>query len=218
MYRSCYISAVRMLAKPLFFLLAMLVSAAASSATYVYTGPYYTSADGIYTTSMRITGAFTTVNPLPPNLSNVEIGPYGQNLVTSWSFNNGVTTFTNGNSGPTLASLMGGVNGGFVVSTDPAGNITGFVIGLQSPANTLRDVDVVVFRTSTLPELYYTSNLPACPFIMCAGPDSSGWAVISGSFTTLQPTAIPTLSGGGVLLLLGLMAVSTALYLRRKSG
>lgn len=203
----------RMFIKPLCFLLAMLVSASAWSATYVYTGPYYTAAGGIYTTSMRITGSFTTVNPLPPNLSNVEIGPYGQNLVTSWSFSNGVATFTTDNSVP-----CNGVGCGFVVSTDVVGSITAFQIGLLNPPNADGGVDVVKFILGTSPARSWTWIQPACFGMVCPQPSSGGSAQTAGSFTTLQPTAIPTLSGGGVLLLLGLMAVSTALYLRRKPG
>ena len=203
----------RMFIKPLCFLFAMLVSASAWSANYVYTGPYYTSADGIYTTSMRITGAFTTVNPLPPNLSNVEIGPYGQNLVTSWSFSNGVATFTTDNSVP-----CNGVGCDFVVSTDVVGNITAFQIGLRNPRKTDGSVDEVAFIVGTSPIQYQTWNQPACFGMVCPGPDAGGWAETPGSFTTVQVAAVPTLSPGGVLLLVGLMAIAVGFVTRRKSN
>jgi len=211
------------LIKLLCFLLAMLVSASAWSATYVYAGPPYTTVGGIYTTSMRITGSFTTANPLPPNLSNVEIGPYGQNLVTSWSFNNGVTTFTTANSSIALPRWTG-VYGDFVVSTDVAGNITGFLISLQSPPSDSFNVDLATIRIGNSPVLYNSYNVPAAcnteVIFMCAGPGqfSVGAASTAGGFTTVQVTNVPTLSPGGVLLLVGLLAIAVGFGTRRKSN
>ena len=211
------------LIKLLCFLLAMLVSAAALSATYVYSGPPYTSVGGTYNTSMRISGVFTTAAPLASNLSNAEIGPLGLGLVTGWSFSDGVTTYTNDNS-----MNYGGIGADFSVSTDGAGDITAFSIGLKKPIQGLHPIMVDAFRVATSPVLYHaTSQSPCLSYIelllpICAQFDDPGpnfgLAQNAGSFTTLQLTAIPTLSGGGVLLLLGLMAVSTALYLRRKPG
>jgi hypothetical protein len=180
--------ATKTLIKPLLcFLLAMLASSAALSATYVYAGPPYTTVYGIYTTSMRITGSFTTANPLPPNLSNVEIGPSGLNLVVGWHFDNGVTTFTTDNS--VLCSVPCiGVNGAFVVSTDGVGNITAFLISLQNPPNAYGWVDnVVTFILGTSPIQYWTWNQPACFGGVCPGPSSAGSAQTAGSFITVQP-------------------------------
>lgn len=203
------------------FLLAMVASGAALSATYVYTGPYYTTVIGNYTTSMRITGSFITANPLPPNLSNVEVGPYGQNLVTSWSVNNGVTTFTNYNSAPN-SDVSIGFNGDFVVSTDGVGNITEFMVSLQNPPNASREVDVTKFHIGTSPVRYSTGNLPACPsdavITICQGPNAGGLAGTSGSFTTVLAATVPTLTPGGVLLLVGLMAIAVGFGTRRKSN
>ncbi len=198
--------------KPLLcFLLAMLAGGAALSATYVYSGPPYTSVGGIYTTSMRITGSFTTANPLAPNLSNVEIGPNGLNLVVGWSFGNGVTTFTTDNSVPGI-----GVIGAFVVSTDAVGNITAFLISLQNPPNASKYINVVAFIIGTSPPQYFTWNQPPCiGEIVCPGPSSGGSAQTAGSFSTVQ--AIPALAPGSILLLLGLMAVAAGFYLRRNS-
>lgn len=207
------------------FLLTMLASVTALSATYGYSGPPYTTVGGIYTTNMRITGAFTTDSPLAPNLSNVEIGPNGLNLVVGWSFNNGVTTFTTGNSAPRIGVNF---NGDFVVSTDVVGNITAFLIDLRTPPNPLKWADeVVTFIISTTPlRLFGTSplqsitwNQPPCiGEIVCPGPGATASAQTAGSFITGRETAVPALSPGGVLLLLGLMAIAAAFYLRRKSG
>lgn len=221
--RTACMCITKMLIRPLLcFLLAMLASATALSATYVYTGPPYTTAGGIYTTNMRITGAFTTANPLAPNLSNVEIGPNGLNLVVGWSFNNGVTTFTTDNSAPRIGVNF---NGDFVVSTDVVGNITAFLIDLRYSPNPFNWVnEVVTFIISTTPlQLFGTSplqsftwNQPPCiGEIVCPGPGAGAWAQTAGSFSTVQ--AIPALSPGSVLLLLGLMAISAGFYLRRNS-
>lgn len=209
----------------------MLASASAWSATYVYAGPPYTTVGGIYTTSMRITGSFTTVNPLAPNLSNVEIGPSGQNLVTSWSFSDGVTTFANINSSiyanedlPTPS--FNGLD--FTVSTNATGNIVSFSIGLEKPPLWGWGVDpmwVDAFRVVSTPALYQATSRSPCRIgivvmeFHCSGFDDPGpnfgSAQTAGSFSTVE--AIPALSGGGVLLLLGLMAISAGFYLRRNS-
>ncbi len=205
--------------KPLLrFLLAMLASGTTWSATYVYSGPSYASVGGTYNTSMRISGVFTTAAPLAPSLSNTEIGPLGLGLVTSWSFNDGVTTYANGNS-----SNYGGAGSDFVVSTDAAGDITAFSIGLQKPVRGLPPIMVDAFRVATSPVLYHaTSQSPCLSYIVlllpiCAQFDDPGVnfgsAQTAGSFSTVQ--AIPALSPGSVLLLLGLMAISAGFYLRR---
>lgn len=211
----------KMLIKPLLcFLLAIVASSAALSATYVYSGPPYTTVGGIYTTSMRITGSFTTANPLAPNLSNVEIGPNGLNLVTSWSFSNGVATFTTDNSDPYSNPCLDpciAINGDFLVSTDVVGNITAFQIGLRNPPNADGWVDVVTFIVGTSPVQYWTWNQPACFGMVCPGPSSVGSAQTAGSFITGRETAVPALSLGSMLLLLALMAISAGFYLRRNS-
>lgn len=103
----------------------------AAATTYTYTGTNYLTVSGGYTTSMQITGSFTTASPLAANLSNARIGPSGLNLVTSWSFNDGVQTLTNANS-----ELLYGNLDAFDVSTDGLGNITAFSIGFMNPVGT----------------------------------------------------------------------------------
>jgi hypothetical protein len=100
---------------------------AASAATYVYSGPNYQFVQAPYTTSMSMSGSFTTANPLPANLSPTNIGPNGSNLVTSWSFNDGVNTFTQATSVPLPQA------GTFNIGTDGSGNINAFFIQLESP-------------------------------------------------------------------------------------
>lgn len=97
--------------------LALALSASSVAAKlYVYTGLQYAGASGVYTSSMRITGTFTTADPWPANMPLTPIGPGGLNLVTGWSFTDCVNTLTNNNS-----TLLYGGDGYFLVSTDEMG-------------------------------------------------------------------------------------------------
>ena len=106
----------------------ILLSNVAAADTYTYTGVLYTTAAGTYTTAMSITGSFDTASPLPANMASTEIGPSGSNLVTSWSFNDGVNTLDNTNSMELYAGAQY-----FTVATDATGQITLFQIGVMSP-------------------------------------------------------------------------------------
>jgi hypothetical protein len=108
------------------------MSVPAYSATYVYTGSNYatvvdhttctagTCAD--YTTSMSVNGSFTTAAALGPNLSALEIAP----LVNSYSFSDGLNTYTSGDPNGRIYE--------FRVSTDGSGAIvaTGTTITLHT--------------------------------------------------------------------------------------
>ena len=95
---------------------------------YSYLGPKYNVTGGSgYTTNMSITGSFTTSSQLPANLALTNIGPAGTNVVTAWSFNDGVNTFTKANSTP----FSNGAS--FRVQTNLVGNINAFSITLMSP-------------------------------------------------------------------------------------
>jgi len=108
--------------------LGVALSGAAWATTYTYVGPNFTIVQGPnYTTAMSITGTFTTAAPLPANMSNTDIGPDGSNLVTAWSFSDGVNTFTQANSFPFAGP------GQFTIGTDSLGNVNSFFIGLISP-------------------------------------------------------------------------------------
>jgi hypothetical protein len=100
----------------------------AQPTTYQYVGTYYASPSGTFTTSMRITGSFTTANPLPPNMAMSQIGPAGDGRAVAWTFGDGVSTFTEATS----AELYGNA-GYFSVATDALGNVSNYSIGLVSP-------------------------------------------------------------------------------------
>jgi len=100
--------------------------------TYALSGATYDPAlsFGAYTRATGITGSFTTASPLPANLNNTAIagGTGGLGLVTSWSFNDGLFTYT-----PASSAIWLGEGSSFAVSTDSAGNITTFFIVLTIP-------------------------------------------------------------------------------------
>jgi hypothetical protein len=107
--------------------LALCLSAIACATTYTYTGSNYNFVSPPYTTSMSITGSITTASPLPANMPISDIGPNGTNLVTAWSFNDGINTYTKANSVP----LPQG--GTFRIGTDASGNISSFYIQIEQP-------------------------------------------------------------------------------------
>lgn len=107
-----------------------LFSIGAHATTYTYTGGTYTApivnettcaapqSCGQFTTGQRLTGSFTTASPLAPNLNNQNIVA----ILTGYSFNNGVSTLTQG-----AASRIDT----FQVSTDATGAITSATIFLH---------------------------------------------------------------------------------------
>lgn len=110
------------------FAMLALFASVATATTYQYTGAAYTAAGGVYSTSMRVTGTFTTASPLPANMPLTAIGPGGSDLVTAWSFNDGVHTFTQANS-----MVLFGDSMNFAVGTDADGNISTAQIGFMAP-------------------------------------------------------------------------------------
>ncbi|PWT87386.1 MAG: hypothetical protein C5B56_10565 [Proteobacteria bacterium] len=106
----------------------------AVATTYTLSGSAYDQATlfGTYIGTTGVTGSFTTAAPLPPNLNGAAIaGSGGLGLVTSWSFNDGVFTYTDANSD--LWQDGKAAAGSFSVSTDSTGNITSFFIVLTIP-------------------------------------------------------------------------------------
>jgi hypothetical protein len=101
----------------------------ASAATYTFTTTNYTIlvpvAPNVFNAGMQITGTLVTSAPVAPNLNYVDITA----LIVSYSFNDGVHTFTSANS-----FINNALNpGGFSVQTDAAGNITDAAFLIMSP-------------------------------------------------------------------------------------
>lgn len=100
-------------------------STPAAAATYQLTASPFTSSMLPFTTSMQVTGTFVTSAPVGANLTMQDIS----GLITSYSFTDGVHTFTQSNSA--FNSPLNG--GGFLVTTDPSGNITYVQFVVMSP-------------------------------------------------------------------------------------
>ena len=116
-------------------LLALILTPHAWGTTYTLSGATYSSVTSLYAGATGVTGSFTTASPLPPNLADAPIagGTGGLGFVTSWSFNDGVFTYTDANSTPWTD--VNDIAGSFAVSTDSAGNITDFFIVLTTPSS-----------------------------------------------------------------------------------
>lgn len=104
--------------------------AQAQQTRYVLNNTAYTTAVGSYTTAMRASGYFETAQPLPPNLTNVAIGPGApQVYLTNWNFNDGA-----GNVYTPQTSFVQGIPSGiFAVSTDASGNLLAADVHLLKP-------------------------------------------------------------------------------------
>lgn len=110
----------------IFAVLALLIGNYAYAATYTYTGAYFTDGDGPdYEEGMRVTGTLVTSSPIPPGFEG-DIS----DILTSWSFNDGVQTLDSSNSefSPEYPPLVG---------TDEAGLIVGeYLIMFSLPLGT----------------------------------------------------------------------------------
>lgn len=94
------------------------LTAHADPVTYtLINSPTFTTVTGAYTKSDKITGSFTLTNAIPP-------GETGQSATpASYSFSDGLNTFTNLNSS---------IDGFDALGTDASGNINQFEIGIAS--------------------------------------------------------------------------------------
>lgn len=101
-------------------------SVASASTVYTYVGNNYNNVfipGSIYDLSMSIQGSLVLDSPLAPDLNNALIVP------TSFSFSDGVNTFTEITSPHTTSGSTNASN--FQFTTDSAGEITGWAIGLE---------------------------------------------------------------------------------------
>ena len=138
-----------MIRKLVVFLAGICLGCVASATTYTYVGSTFNFTGGSgYTTSGSITGSFTTAAPLPTDMALTDIGPApgGSNLVTGWSFTDGLNTYTQANSIP-----FGDLFAYFRVQTDSFGNISQFYIELSGPLppNSLNDPMHVISMISS---------------------------------------------------------------------
>jgi hypothetical protein len=117
-----------------FILLAGLQFPVRADETYTYTGTAFQSATAPYTTSEFVSGFFTIPSALGDNLANEGITP------TSYSFTDGVQTFSNASPPPDVT---------FDISTDGSGTIDGWLINLESGFNQVATSTQEDFGTSS---------------------------------------------------------------------
>ena len=205
-------------------LLAGCLAAASAGAqtVYTYTSPNYTSASGDFTTAMHLSGSFTSATALPANLNNAPVGP-GTSYPITWSFNDGVRTFTEANSARVFGALSD-----VYVSTDAAGTLTSAQFYLMSPGPTHtvgQTVHIMLAGSATTSAQDnmicnavtggQCTGLANSPTMGYASPGAS----VIGTWTQRDITpaaAVPALGWPAMGLLAGLMAVS--LGVRRKLG
>lgn len=200
---------------------ASVVTLPAWAATYTFTAPNYYSGYGAnpapgapYTTAMHASGSFTTAAPLPANMPITSIGPSGSNLVTSWSFNNGLLTFNNTNSALTYESPVS-----FQVSTDAAGQIVNYQIQLIAgpPPHT---VGQSVAQLNLTNAMTVTTGNGVCSAVngssVCVSTNqavATQHARFGGAGTwarSLDPAAVPALAPAGLALLAAAMGLGAA--------
>ncbi|QLA82593.1 IPTL-CTERM sorting domain-containing protein [Acidovorax sp. JMULE5] len=208
--------------KYLVFLAAALLQADAWAATYTYTGPAYSPPDlhnftscppgtgncGAYTTAMAQTGSFTTAAPLPSNLNSQDITAQ----LTSYSFSDGLTTYSSGDPQVTLVSVSATTTGGVL-------DFSVHLVRWQTPApHVIGDHLDQVLVTESGQHNAVCGNIQVNPQGDSCGTSNAGgvfssWTDASstvGSWTVtgLPPVAtnaVPTLGEWGLLLLALLM-------------
>ncbi len=191
-----------------FIVLALLASSNVYAVVYNYTGPNFTNVSGAYTTSMRVTGSFSTSSPIPPNSDDFD----ATGIVTSWSFFDGLQSInsTNGVIYPNS----------FLFTTDGTGNITEAEIAVvDSPLATQvgQTNDVITISTSGLNASDSAGIDLVCTAVtngICSdAAQSQDYATVDATgaaWTQVTVTVdIPTLSTWGIaalILLLGTLA------------
>ncbi len=184
----------------------LLASSNVYAVVYNYTGLNFNDVSGAYTTSMRVTGSFSTSTPIPPNSVNFD----ATGIVTSWSFSDGLQTIDNTNG------VIG--SNSFIFTTDGAGNITAAdIFVVSSPLAT------EVGQTEDIIGTFTLGNDHAAIDAVCAAvsdgicnifgkPEDLAFADNTGVWARLAATVdIPTLSTWGIaalILLLGTFAFS----------
>ena len=96
----------------------VLLASGTQATTYTYTGVNFDAASGPYTTAMSVSGSITLASPLAPNLVGADLLA----SLESWSFSNGVQTYSS--AAPPLFQQV-------LVSTDANGAIADWSVGFN---------------------------------------------------------------------------------------
>ncbi|NDP43097.1 MAG: hypothetical protein GZ089_10355 [Aromatoleum sp.] len=188
-------------------------AALAQPTTYVYSGTNYVAPTGTFTTGMRISGSFTTANPLPANMPFTAIGPAGDGRAIAWSFSNGISTFTQANS-----SELYGQSSYFGVATDSLGNISTYTFGLVSPLPPHSVGTTIEFMYILANAQIQALNQAVCAGVtanLCTNLPFAGTGTVaenaeSGSFRPnfqAPQVPVPTLSEGALFVLAALLGL-----------
>lgn len=189
----------------------------AKADVYVVNGGNYTTINTgtMFSTSMNPTAWFATSSTIPANLVNADIGAAGLNLVNNFSASDGVHTYAPSNA--TVAN-----SGVFTVSTDGSGNLISFDFRFRTPKGTPiapTTYDIVRFRQSSIVVNDKTCTGGTCDLEANTNVSVNNTATYSGTVTignTTPTTSIPTLSEWGMIMLSGLLALSTFVVMRRR--
>ena len=200
--------------------------------TYTFTGANYTAAylgnpgpTGTFTNAMRVTGSFTTAAPLPANMPLTPIGPGASPvLVTSWSFSDGLHTFTPANSAP-----LYGLATYFQVATDAAGQISDYTISFiqPPPPHALNQIVSTVTIDSTRAlavsdarcQSVSATTPVVCNSVLMAGTLESAYVPAGGTWVrAADPAAVPTLSFAGLAAMGAVLGGVAAWSRRRRRG
>ncbi|KRD22113.1 MULTISPECIES: IPTL-CTERM sorting domain-containing protein [Acidovorax] len=217
--------------KTLLLLAALFVQASAWAATYTYAGPPYSATNlhnytncipgfgncGTYTTAMAQAGSFTTAAPLPGNLNFTDITAQ----VTSFSFSDGLTTYSSSDPQVTLVSVMATTTGGileFGVIVQRWQASAPHAVGDHLDQMNIHLGGSHNAECQTVP-VSTTQGAIMCGTTYVGDVYSSWHDTNTGGVWTLAatppaaPTAVPTLGEWGLVLLAGLLA---ALGLRQR--
>lgn len=169
---------------------------AQADTVYTYTGLDFISANGPFTTADSVKGSFTLANPLVGNLSNVNVVPL------SFSFNDGVETFSSGTSVgyfPGISTNANGVITQWIITIVAADKIDELQVFNEYIAGEgLYDYDKAVIENTT------DNPYGIGPNVYGATSDGPGTFTSSASSAvTPEPSSIALLGTG----LLGIVGV-----------
>lgn len=193
----------------------LLCSGFAGAATYTFTTDPYTTyvppSGNAFDPGTFTSGSIVTSAPVPPNLNFGDI----TSLITSYSFSDGLHSYTPANSviHPTF-----GIGGGFKVNTDAQGNITdAFVLIMATVPSNAVDSPVNYFAFGDGYHAYHNMNCLALADGLCNQVEfvidvssrvvSNNLTVTSDQVNVGSPSAIPAIPQWGLISLIGLMIV-----------